>query len=493
MKKKLTVVMWDNNYRETLKDSLYCLSKIKNKEEIDFIFIEWGDKVNDEVLKYDFIKIIHINSKDNFDTGLKWNLGLYLAETEWVSYNHCDLMPPDHYEKILNEINKENNKKVIWFEGWNVNNDNGTHNYYGEYEKLKKEVKEQTHLITNLYKEKNKINYNGKAGNCFTIKKNEFINLVDGWPWNVNTWYWCGPAYPNKKIPKKMGIRKYLNSIGKTNRNLPDVYVFNIPHKKSDKNNRTNKGNLSSMKNYSEFIEEWLPNNKYSVSDDIDKKVFKKLLNKENPVILDIGCYDGSDAIEFNKLFKNPKIYCFEADERSCEIFNKNIKLNFTKNIQLINKAVSNIDGEISWYSSDSEIRRHNKEYGIQDFWSASSSIKKPKDCLNIFSDITYSEKKIKSTKLDTWYSNVDLNEPIDLLWVDVNGGEKEFIQGGYNTINKSKYIYIEFCKTDSVELFEGAISKKELLDTLQNFEEIGTFSYKGNYGNLLLKNKKYD
>jgi 2-O-methyltransferase len=392
MEKKLTVIMWDNNCMETLKDSLYCLSKISNKEEIEFIFIEWGDRVNNEVINYDFIKIIHINSENPFDAGLEWNLGLYLAKTEWVSYNNCDLIPTDHYEKILNEIDKE--KNIIWFKG-------GV----------------------------------GDSGNSFTVKKNEFIKLVDGWSWNTDT----------------------------------------------------------TIKNYSEFIKEWIPNNKYTISDDIDKKIFKELLNKENPLILDIGCYDGSDTIEFKKLFKSPKLYCFEADERSVKIFNKNIEINSVDDITLIKKAVSNTDGKVSWYSSDSETRRHDKEYGVQNFWSASSSIKKPKDCLSVFSDITYSEKKIDSIKLDTWYNNELLSEPIDLLWVDVNGGEKELIQGGYDSMNKSKYIYIEFCKTNNVELFEGAISKKELLDKLQNFEEIGTFSYKGNYGNLLLKNKKYD
>jgi FkbM family methyltransferase len=492
MKKKLTVVMWDSNYRETLKDSLYCLSKINNKDELDFIFIEWGDKVNEEVIKYDFIKIIHINSKKPFDTGLKWNLGLYLSETEWVSYNHCDLMPPDHYEKIIKEINKEKNKNVIWFEGWNVNSREGKYEFYQKYQKIKKTFNDETHLITDGYKNKNNVRYDGSAANSFTVNKDKLISIVDGWPWNINTWYWCGPAYPNKKIPNKKNIRDYLKSLKMTNCKLPDVYVFNIPHKRTDKNSRDG-GNTETMKNYSEFVKEWIPNNKYSISDDIDKKLFKELLNKENPIILDIGCYDGSDAIEFKNLFKDPKIYCFEADERSSKIFKKNIEINSISNIELIEKAVSNTDGEISWYSSDSEIRRHDKEYGIQDFWSASSSIKKPKDCLNIFSDITYSEKKIKSTKLDTWYNSIGLNEPIDLLWIDVNGGEKELIQGGYDTMNKSKYIYIEFCKTDKVELFEGAVSKKELLDKLQNFEEIGTFSYKGNYGNLLLKNKKYD
>ena len=45
-RKKLTVVTWDADYRENMKDGLECLKKQTIKDEIDFIHIEWGDKVN---------------------------------------------------------------------------------------------------------------------------------------------------------------------------------------------------------------------------------------------------------------------------------------------------------------------------------------------------------------------------------------------------------------------------------------------------------------
>jgi len=271
--KKLTVVMWDNNYRETLADSLYCLSKLNNLEELEFIFIEWGNKVNPEVLKYDFIKVICVNSTQPFDTGAQWNLGLFLAKTNWVAYNHCDLMPPDHYEKILREINKVENKDIVWFEGWNINNNGGIYSQHPHYVKLKKQLNNETHLLTDYYKKQNNVPYNGRAGNSFTIKKNEFIKLVDGWPWNINTWYWCGPAYKNKKLPNNLGIRKYLKSIKKSNCKLPEIYVFNIPHKRGDNHKKhTGNKNQSNVKYYSDFVNNVLPQQNLTKSKDINKK-----------------------------------------------------------------------------------------------------------------------------------------------------------------------------------------------------------------------------
>ena len=36
------------------------------------------------------------------------------------------------------------------------------------------------------------------------------------------------------------------------------------------------------------------------------------LLRKDNPIILDIGCNDGSQSLQFLKLFKDSKVYAFE-------------------------------------------------------------------------------------------------------------------------------------------------------------------------------------
>lgn len=221
---------------------------------------------------------------------------------------------------------------------------------------------------------------------------------------------------------------------------------------------------------------------------EIDKNIFKNLfLDKKNLTIFDVGTYDGKDSLEFSKIFPSSKIYSFEADKRSIKIFNK--ISSGVKNINLIETALSNIDGKIDWYASNSKTRRH---YDFQDDWSASSSLKKPDNHLNIFSDISFSKvEKVKSIKLDTWIlQNPNINE-IDIMWVDVNGGEEEFLEGGLDTINnKVKYLYIEFNGVDNKKLYKECFTKEDIKNKLSNFEEYGVYNFMGNFGNILLKNK---
>tara|TARA_B110000211_G_C14004729_1_gene520249 strand:- start:470 stop:1156 length:687 start_codon:yes stop_codon:yes gene_type:complete len=224
---------------------------------------------------------------------------------------------------------------------------------------------------------------------------------------------------------------------------------------------------------------------------EIDKKIFTEIFNTDSKLtILDVGTYDGKDSLEFSKLFPKSEIYSFEADERSVKVFNR-VAGNIS-NINLIKTALSNIDGDIDWYASDSETRRH---YDFEEGWSASSSIKKPDNHLNIFTDVSFNKStKVKSTRLDTWLNNNDQISDIDIMWVDVNGGEREFIEGALNTLqNRVKYLYIEFNGVQGKKLYEDCLTADGIKDKLECFEELGIYNFMGNFGNIFLKNINKD
>jgi FkbM family methyltransferase len=224
-------------------------------------------------------------------------------------------------------------------------------------------------------------------------------------------------------------------------------------------------------------------------SDDIDKKILKDLISNENPVIFEVGCYDGEDTVGLVELFNSPIVYAFDADDRSIDLFYAKTAENFREKINFNKLALTNTDGKVLWFASNSNTRRH---YEDQRSWSASSSIKGPKDCLNVFADITFSsDSYVMSMKLDTWSKLNIEHAVIDLIWADVNGAEREFILGAKETLSKTRFFYTEFSKTENVQLYQDAISRSEILDLLPDFEEIGVFSYMGNYGNVLLRNKR--
>ena len=175
---------------------------------------------------------------------------------------------------------------------------------------------------------------------------------------------------------------------------------------------------------------------------EIDKKIFKDIFNNsEKLTIFDVGTYDGSDSLEFNQIFPLAEIFSFDADSRSVELFKKEVGNN--PRIKLFETALSDVDGYVDWYSSNSETRRH---YEYQDSWSASSSIKKPDNHLNIFKDISFS---------------------------------------------KVKYLYIEFNGVGDKKLYKDCFTSDDILKHLDFFELKGTYNFMGNFGNVLLKNKR--
>ena len=241
-----------------------------------------------------------------------------------------------------------------------------------------------------------------------------------------------------------------------------------------------------------------------------------KIILSGNPIILDIGTYDGVDSIEFLNLYSNAKVFAFEADSRSIDLFKHSIsskkqlqilldyynvhcnsiddlfkKVN-SSNLNLIEKAVSNIDGKTTWYNSQQipPLSEKEKERGIKE-WSASSSINKPLNHLKTFEVVEFDDPiEVPSIKLDTWFESQSDIDFIDFIWADVNGGERELVLGGLNTLkNHASYLYTEFSDN---QMMEGQPTLNEILDMLD-----GTFTIlnkkvngTGMYGNALLKNK---
>ena len=222
-------------------------------------------------------------------------------------------------------------------------------------------------------------------------------------------------------------------------------------------------------------------------SKEINKKTFLNYFSKDDEMtIFDVGTYDGKDSLEFLDVFPNSNIFSFEADDRSIKTFKNVVK---DERINLIETALSDVDGTIEFYKSDSETRRH---YDFEDSWSASSSIKKPLRHLDVFPDVTfYKPIKVKSKRLDTWIKTEKNINNIDIMWVDVNGGENEFLNGAYDTIVKRvKFLYMEFCGVDDKKLYENSFTHTDIKDKLGNFKELGVYNFMGNFGNVLLKNK---
>jgi 2-O-methyltransferase len=215
--------------------------------------------------------------------------------------------------------------------------------------------------------------------------------------------------------------------------------------------------------------------------EEFDLNALPKLLGKDNPVILDIGCNDGSHTLEFLKLFKSSKVYAFEPDPRALENFRRNVK---NERVKLFDFAISDADGTAEFHVSNGTPSPEWKELHPSG-WDMSGSIRRPKEHLVIHPWVTFTESiVVKTKKLDTWCHEVGVKS-IDFIWADVQGAEVNLIKGGKEALNQTRYLYTEY---SNQELYEGQISLREIRKLLPNFDVLHRFS-----NDVLLKNRRWE
>jgi FkbM family methyltransferase len=216
----------------------------------------------------------------------------------------------------------------------------------------------------------------------------------------------------------------------------------------------------------------------------MNKYEIKKLINKENPIIFEIGCADGIDTIQFLEVFgENALFYCFEPDERNANVFVNGgfrpLNPSFVEpiiynNIYFEKKALGRENGKIIFNQSSTIY---------------SSSLKNPTDDMSKTWPYIKFENQIMvdCVTLDSYVSENKI-ELIDFIWADVQGAEDYLIEGGKNTFeNKVRYFYTEYA--GDAKYYDDSPSKEDIKNMLgENWSIIADFGT-----DVLLKNNKFN
>jgi len=215
-------------------------------------------------------------------------------------------------------------------------------------------------------------------------------------------------------------------------------------------------------------------------------KMFRDLLGRENPSIVEIGAHYGEDSMRFIETFPKCTVYCFEPDPRNLYVFKKYIN---HERVLLYECALSNTEGELDFYvSHDYNSDKVPEKYdwiSLEDYRdkklsnSGSSSLKK--GYINNVGKIS-----VKARRFDNWYNEVNPGK-IDLAWIDVQGAEKDVIEGMGETIKNIKFIWVEYGE----RFYQGAMSRSETINFLNSlgFQPIDNISDKSPQGDILFKN----
>lgn len=171
--------------------------------------------------------------------------------------------------------------------------------------------------------------------------------------------------------------------------------------------------------------------------------------------IVEGGSRDLLDALFLESYFENANVHSFECNSEAYEICKKNLKCGFGR-IKLNDMAMSNEDGELSFFAFDHNKTEHH-DIGVSSLYRHINQ-----------HDVPQKEIKVKGIRLDT-YCKLNNIEQIDYLCLDVQGAEQVVLQGLGDLLDKVTYLVLE----DDSMFYTGATPVK--LHTLEKFELIDT------------------
>lgn len=189
--------------------------------------------------------------------------------------------------------------------------------------------------------------------------------------------------------------------------------------------------------------------------------------------VCDIGSWHLNQTLEFQNLLPHCKYSVFEPDPRNfqvCQSVYKSLPLHHQFNIDIFNLALGDINGQIEfWPVSDNNPGASSKlkliPQAVQEYWNATWS--------------QNSSVKVPSMQLDSWWKTSQ-KPPVDIIWIDVQGGEWDVFAYGQKVLETTKCIFTE---VGIKPTYQGQKLKPEIDSMLLNagFVEITeSFEYNG-------------
>lgn len=172
--------------------------------------------------------------------------------------------------------------------------------------------------------------------------------------------------------------------------------------------------------NYHAVLGFWEKNNFYV----LDKLFSRFLINRDKIVVYDVGANVGLYSLFFSRFGPNVNIAAFEAVPETVESLKRNLEINSINSVQIVDKAVADHDGHVSFF-----VGHHHKSSLVKD-WASDAG----KSHVN--------EIKVPSISVDLFASDGTLGTP-DFIKIDVEGGGDKVLQGASVVIAKGRPIIL--------------------------------------------------
>lgn len=180
-------------------------------------------------------------------------------------------------------------------------------------------------------------------------------------------------------------------------------------------------------------------------------ELFKSHL-KAGMTVVDVGAHIGFYTLLSARLVgSRGKVYSFEPDPFNYQCLDLNIRKNDYKNVNAIQKALSNKSENVTLYQSSGTI---------------SSSLGDRNMPSSLFKGFSVKKICVQSTILDSELEN----SPIDLIKLDIEGAEPLALQGMSKTLYKNQNLIL-FIEINPSALYSLKTSPEFLIRSLKRFD----------------------
>jgi len=175
-------------------------------------------------------------------------------------------------------------------------------------------------------------------------------------------------------------------------------------------------------------------------------KVLKRLITSKRPIIFDIGAHIGQSVKYLKSIFPDSQIYSFEPDPES-----------FKKLISSVGSQSKCYCLAMTHYDENAIFFRNNISHtnsllkvnlkSVDSIGLSEAHKSGNNDYLSNFNN----EISIRTNRLDTFIESEKI-KMIDLLKIDVQGSEKDVLNGAEKALDRTKVIVIEISFYDYYE-----------------------------------------
>jgi FkbM family methyltransferase len=203
-------------------------------------------------------------------------------------------------------------------------------------------------------------------------------------------------------------------------------------------------------------------------------EIFTRYL-KDDSIVLEAGCFDGTNTIDLSNVFNKGHIYGLEPVHDIFKALESRVVNR--DNISIFEMALDDMCGDKEMYISSGMSYQ-------------SSSLLKPKEHLNTFPDCKFETTQIvKTITINEFVKQNNINN-IDFMWLDLQGSEAKVLSQADLILPTVKAIYSEYSLK---EFYEGITQYEEFKKYMGNlgFKEVynqNCFNYLGCGDSLFIR-----